>query len=172
MRSSQAWRPGPRRAAPGRAAPRRAAPIRRVGEVRLRLADGRVEVAPLSEPDQRRLAQRSLWPTNLPVHLRLRRIRWYTFATAPPQWWVARAEQQVAFMRSYWGIPADADLVAALDDTDEDEDGLQLYAELRLLSGGFRLEHPAVRRVLLSPTGDRVDLTTMDREAVVSLVSQ
>ena len=43
---------------------------------------------------------------------------------------------------------AEADLVGALDDTDEDVQGLQLYAECELLKAGWRLEHPAVRGVL------------------------
>src|SRR6185369_9014575 len=94
----------------------------------------------------------------------------YTFATAPPQWWVARAERQVDFMRRYWKIAAEADLVGALDDTDEDVEGLQLYAECRLLKAGWRLEHPAVRGVLLSSTGHRIDLSTMDRHAVIAIL--
>jgi hypothetical protein len=147
-----------------------AEPIRRVGEVRLRMADGRVEVAQLPEPDQRRLAQRSLLMFAPAIQFRLRRIRWYTFATVPPQWWVARAQRQVELMRSYWGIAADADLVEALDDTDEDVEGLQLYAECQLLKAGWRLEHPAVRTVLVSPTGHRIDLSTMDRNAVIAIL--
>jgi hypothetical protein len=68
------------------------------------------------------------------------------------------------------GALAEADLVGALDDTDEDVQGLQLYAECELLRAGWRLEHPAVRGVLLYPTGDRIDLSTMDRDAVIAIL--
>jgi hypothetical protein len=149
-----------------------AAAIQQVGEVRLRMADGRVEVAPLSERHQRVLAQRSQLLLGVLIQWRLRRIRWYTFATAPARWWVVRAEYEVDRIRRHLEISAQADLPDALDDTDEGTCGLRLYAELQLLQGGWRLEHPAVRGVLLSPTGDRVDLTTMEREALISLVSQ
>src|SRR6185295_3412729 len=96
-----------------------AAAIHEVGAVRLRLDDDRVELAPLSEHDQRELAQRSLRLVTPFIVWRVRRIRWYTFATAPPQWWVARAEFGVEFVRNVLEIPAEADLLEALPDTDE-----------------------------------------------------
>jgi len=48
---------------------------------------------------------------------------------------------------------------------------LNLYAEYRLLADGWRLEHPAVRGVLVDPAGERVDITRMDPEAVRELIS-
>jgi hypothetical protein len=148
-----------------------AAAIQEVGAVRLRLADDRVELVQLSEHDQRELAQRSLLLVSPFILWRVRRIRWYTFAAAPPQWWIARAEFGVEFVRNELEIPAEADLLEALDDTDEGVEALKMYAELQLLKGGWRLESPAVRGVLLSPAGQRIDLATMDREAVISVIS-
>ena len=129
--------------------------IRGIGQVRVRLADGRVELAPLSVRDQRWFAQRPPAPFYLRRWMAYRLKRWYTFETAPPQWWVDRAERDVELVRQH---------------SDDGIEGLRLYAERELLRGEWRLEHPAVRGVLISPSGDRIDLSTMDRKAVTAIL--
>ena len=85
---------------------------------------------------------------------------------------VARARNDADQVRE-WAETADE---AGLLDTlvtraDERRLWLNLYAEYRLLADGWRLEHPAVRGVLIDPAGARVDITRMDPEAVRELIS-
>src|SRR6185369_12815395 len=94
-------------------------PIRGLGQVRVRLADEPVELAPLPDRDQRWFARRPPPPFFLRRWVAYQFMRWYTFGTAPPQWWVDRAERDVAAMREYLEIPAEADVLQALDDSDD-----------------------------------------------------
>jgi hypothetical protein len=102
----------------------------------------------------------------------------YTFADAPQRWWLERARHDAEQVRGWAGKADDAEAAddAALLDTlmrraDDRRLWLNLYAECRLLADGWRLEHPAVRGVLIDPAGDRVDITRMDPEAVRELIS-
>jgi hypothetical protein len=140
-------------------------PIARLGEVGLRLPDDRVVLEKIAEKEQRRLDPG--W-----------RSRLYTFADAPQRWWLERARHDAEQVRGWAGKADDAEAAddAALLDTlvrraDDRRLWLNLYAEHRLLADGWRLEHPAVRGVLIDPAGDRVDITRMDPEAVRELIS-
>jgi hypothetical protein len=53
-----------------------------------------VPVTPLSGRERRRLVRRLL---NIPYP---RYIRWYTFADAPPRWWLRRAAQEAGSVRA------------------------------------------------------------------------
>jgi hypothetical protein len=125
-----------------------AAPVTRVGELRLELPADRVVVGPMEGKDRRRLAEQSLVVT-------AKDPRWYTFTTAPQEWWVKRAE----------------DDAQGRSESEEFPLALHRFAEWRLLVAGWRHEHPAVRTVLISPEGERVDLSQMDNPAVRALIA-
>jgi hypothetical protein len=127
-------------------------PIRRVHDLSLHLAADRIEVAPLTADEQRELATRSL--------LIRGRVRWYTFATAPAQWWLARAEKDVAMLRRVLNITDDEDFAG---EGDESPPMLLRHAEYRLLSQGDAGTPRRAHRAHLS--GRRSDRPRRDRQA-------
>src|SRR5262249_12799843 len=80
-----------------------AAEISRLGEVRLRLPDDGVVLEPIAEKEQRRLESGSR-----------SRPKWYTFATAPTEWWLARAKQDADHVREWAETTDDAELLDVL----------------------------------------------------------
>jgi hypothetical protein len=125
--------------------------VEQAGDLRLETPADRVRLAPadqMDEEDRRRLAKQLSVVLDDKPH-------WYTFATAPQRWWLQRAEQDAK----------------DLDEDEESAELLQLFAEWRLLVAGWRHEHPAVRAVLVSPEGERADLSRMDNAAVRALIA-
>ena len=140
-----------------------AGPISRLGEVRLELPADRVVLEKIATKDQRRLE---------PGWRSRSQVRSYTFGSAPAQWWLARARKDADDVREWAGTADDAELLDALvQRADERRGWLNLYAEYRLLADGWRLEHPAVRGVLIDPAGERVDITRMDPDDVRALIA-
>ena len=139
-------------------------PVSRVGQVRLRLAADRVALAPLAEADRRLLVR---YAQGLPAR---RAVHWYTFATAPPQWSMRQAEEDVDDLRRVTGAADDTGLLASLEAAGY-EPGLRACAQWRLMAAGWRVERPPVRSVLISPAGERVDLTRLTNQELRALAS-
>ncbi|KXK61818.1 hypothetical protein AWW66_11580 [Micromonospora rosaria] len=160
-----------------------AGPVRALGTTPLsvRPSPDPVPVPPLTPRQQRRLVRRLLgipFPESL---------RWTTFAEAPHAWWRRRATRDADSVRADVATvlgrePVDdlevyqvvrtrtrEVLAAAFDipladladeqpyDDDDPPGALVFLVEDALLRRGWRLEHPAVRGVLVDPAGDRVD---------------
>jgi hypothetical protein len=129
--------------------------------------------------------------------------RWYTFASAPPRWWVDRAWAEAEDTRrdvtavlgrrpvddleaidvylnrgdevldQTWkrlAVKLNAPELGIEDEADEGEDPppetwepgpvFCALAEHALLVRGWRLEHPALRGILIGPYGQRLDVRT------------
>jgi hypothetical protein len=136
-------------------------------------ADDAVRLSPL--PDRER---RGLVRDMLDLYA-VQRVRWITFEQAPAQWWVNRANQDAidAWQTAHsWAddreLPDEAAALEMLERSvgrldpaaplsAEQTYDLMRFAlplvELALLERGWRLEHPAVRAVLIGPDGTRVD---------------
>jgi hypothetical protein len=135
---------------------------------------------PVSRPNRRRLV-RQLRRLTSAVH-------WYNFASAPPHWWTDRARAEADSIRSdvakvFGRPPVDdfetADVLMNRNDeilvlngdapfdhpeppeTWKPPDLLCSLVENALLPRGWRLEHPAVRGVLIGPDGEHMDIRTM-----------
>jgi hypothetical protein len=136
-------------------------PIMRVADVRLRLPEDRVVLEKIAEKEQRDLepGRRSGY-------------RRHTFANAPQRWWLERARSDAEQVRGWADTVDDTELLDVLVRRADDRRlWLDLYAEYRLLADGWRLEHAAVRGVLVNHAGERVDITRMDPQAVRELIS-
>ncbi|MER7168532.1 M48 family metallopeptidase [Micromonospora sp. NPDC000207] len=162
--------------------PALAAALRELGAeaVVLMPAADPVPTAPLTPRQQRRIVRR-LVGVPYPQYL-----GWTTWADAPPAWWRRRAAEDADAFRGHVTTllgrrPVDdvevgevirdrsAELLAiALDvppsavesvpyDEDDPPTALIRLVEANLLGSGWRLEHPAVRDVLVGPDGTRVD---------------
>ena len=99
-----------------------------------------------------------------------RAVRWYTFATTPPQWSMRQAEEDVDDLRRVTGAADDTGLLASLEAAGY-EPGLRACAQWRLMAAGWRVERPPVRSVLISPAGERVDLTRLTNQELRALAS-
>ncbi|WP_434742287.1 M48 family metallopeptidase [Micromonospora sp. SH-82] len=150
------------------------------GPVGLTPAADPVPTAPLTPRQQRRVVRRLLG-VPYPQYL-----GWTTWADAPPAWWRRRAAEDADAFRGHVTAllgrrPVDdvevgevirdrsAELLAiALDvppsavesepyDEDDPPSALIRLVEANLLGAGWRLEHPAVRDVLVGPDDTRVD---------------
>ncbi|GIJ44213.1 hypothetical protein Val02_10990 [Virgisporangium aliadipatigenens] len=146
------------------------------GPIEVRVAPDSLRLAPLSERDRRKLARESAQATG--------KIRWVTFAESPAQWWQQRAAREVSArygseFRKRPPTPADrlrlaeecaaARAAAAPGEWDDRAmvDGFAPLLEDGLLPHGWRLEHPAVRGVLVGPDGARID-----REMIVKALAE
>lgn len=139
-----------------------------------------VRLRPLDQRARRRLARQAF---KVPA---LVWVRWFTVETAPPSWWQARAERaadgvresaarvlgrdprdheeliEVLLLRNREVIQSDPVLarlgIEAVDDADATQPRVLVdIVEEALFARGWRLHHPAVRGVLVSPRGERVD---------------
>jgi hypothetical protein len=169
--------------------PELAAPLAGLGGAALPLdpATEPLPLAPLHRREQRRMTRQVL---GLPLP---RYISWKTFAETPTKWWARRAGEQADTIRELVGLvlgrPPEDDVetivvlmtrpreyaAAVLDcpveELDEPRREPQVAAELpatvvvedALLRRGWRLEHPAVRGVLVGPDGTRIDARDLVR---------
>jgi hypothetical protein len=116
----------------------------------------------------------------------IRILGWVTFAKAPATWWAERAATQAANVRREYAVlrgqpqTNDVELVgfilAQIRDTPPDmvppTEFIAYLVEDQLLRHGWRLEHPAVRGVLVGPRGERFDASTLvDAEAFRSVLA-
>ena len=154
------------------------------GQLSLAPATPAVVLRPLSPRHRRRLVRRVRRLTNRDA------ARWYTFATAPDEWWADRARVAAeslredvaavlgrepvddlecaevlvtrnadvfALRRARWEIdPATPEPEPPSTDYTPPPE-LCALVETVLLGRGWRLEHPAIRGVLIGTGGERVD---------------
>ncbi|MFG2040997.1 hypothetical protein [Dactylosporangium sp. NPDC048998] len=141
------------------------------GSLPLVAAADPVPVVPLSVREQRRIV-RALIDQSVPTIL-----RWRTYDTVPARRWQRRAAKNARSLRAQLAAALGRDLVDDVDairviETGEAEqacghvggrhefsagDPAVALIEDHLLRRGWRLEHPAVRGVLIGPDGRRVD---------------
>ncbi|WP_326561929.1 hypothetical protein [Micromonospora sp. NBC_01796] len=119
-----------------------------------------VTVLPLDRRAYRRLVRRSHHELNA-----LAWVRWTTFTGAPADWWIRRsrrsAEEAVEAVGGTLG-PAGVENVDEIRLTDpEAPRAVPHLIEYALLRRGWQLEHPAVRGVLVSPSGQQLDATRL-----------
>jgi hypothetical protein len=119
-------------------------------------APDRVRVEPLSTRERHRLVRQV---RNIPVQ---RVVWWTTFAQAPDHWWRKRATTEAEPVRDaaagLAGRPLtdDVDVIDTLIHGGAAEANLLELVESVLLDAGWRLEHPAVRHVVVAPDGTHV----------------
>ncbi|WP_203897779.1 hypothetical protein [Virgisporangium aliadipatigenens] len=128
----------------------------------LRTSDDPVEVLPLSVRQRRRLARVTL---DIPATYL---VVWCRIVDAPQAWWRRRARREADEYRLAAGTRSravDVLVLTVLADTSTPHElrhAATVLVEDALLHTGRRLEHPAVRGVLIGPDGERIDRKAID----------